>query len=107
MDISIDGRGDGFPTVSVSSDQRDRYWDLCMLPADTTDDIFFFGGKDYLRLFATLTSSIKATKTVFYNSKHVPKMPGYALRRFETGIQTSWHYECAKTFADSARQAHR
>ena len=41
-------------------------------------------------------------KTVFYNSAHVPQMPGYVLRRFETRTRTNWHYECANAFLDGA-----
>ena len=44
----------------------------------------FFGGKGYLSLFALLTSSIRAPKTVFYNSDDVPKMPCCMLKRVET-----------------------
>jgi hypothetical protein len=44
-------------TFSQSADaykrrkKTDRYADFCMPPGDTDDDIFFFGGKDYLPLF--------------------------------------------------------
>jgi hypothetical protein len=72
------------------------------LPADTTDNLSFFGGKDYLPLFAALTSGIKATKTVFFNLKQTPHMPGYELRRFDTTTRRNWHYECADAFLDGA-----
>jgi hypothetical protein len=83
----------------------DRYRDLQMLPKQTREPIVFFGGKDYLPLFATLTSSISTTKTVFYNSAQVPQMPGYVLRRFETRTRTNWHYECANAFVDGVIDA--
>ncbi len=78
----------------------DRYRDFCMLPRDTRADIVFFGGKDYLPLFASLTSSISAPKTVFYNSAKMPPMPGCMLKRFETKTRTNWHYACANAFVD-------
>jgi hypothetical protein len=36
-------------------------------------DILFFGDKDYLPLFCSLTSAIITRKTVFYNSAQVPR----------------------------------
>jgi hypothetical protein len=69
--------------------KKDRYEDFCMLP-DTTQEVFFFGGKEYLPLVARLTSKAKATKTVFYNSKYVPRLPGYELRHFDTRTKTNW-----------------
>jgi hypothetical protein len=65
---------------------------------DTTDEILFFGGKDYLPLFCTLTSAIRSPKIVFYNSARAPDLPGCTLRRFETTTRTNWHYECANEF---------
>lgn len=78
----------------------DRYNDFCMLPQDTREPIVFFGGKGYLPLFASLTSSIRAPKTVFYNSDKVPEMPGCVLKRFETRTRTNWHYSCVDAFVD-------
>jgi len=73
-----------------------------MLPVGTSDPIFFFGGKDYVSLFATLTKSISAPKTVFYNSAVSPDAPGCSLKRFETSTRTNWHYECANAFIASS-----
>ena len=83
----------------------DRYRDLQMLPNQTREPIVFFGGKDYLPLFATLTSSISTTKIVFYNSAKVPQMPGCVLRRFDTRARTNWQYECANAFVDGVLDA--
>ena len=44
-DITFSGSADAY----VRRGKKDRYKDFCMLPADTVDDIVFFGGKDYLR----------------------------------------------------------
>jgi hypothetical protein len=73
----------------------DVYSDLCMLPATTSDPIFFVGGKDYVPLFVRLTKSINAPKTVFFNSTVPPDAPGCALVKFQTSTRTNWHYECA------------
>jgi hypothetical protein len=73
-----------------------------MLPDDTTDEVLFFGGKDYLPLFCTLTSAIRSPKIVFYNSASAPQLKGCALRRLETTTRTNWHYECANAFLDGA-----
>jgi hypothetical protein len=82
--------------------KTDRYLDFRMLPDETAEDILFFGGKDYLPLFCSLTSAIKSKKTVFYNSARVPKVEGCTLERFETRTMTNWHYECANAFLDGA-----
>jgi hypothetical protein len=37
--------------------RKDRYHDFCMLPQQLDDDILFFGGKDYLPLFRSLTNT--------------------------------------------------
>jgi hypothetical protein len=81
--------------------KTDNYRDLCMLPAHAHDEIIFFGGKDYLPLFCSLTSAMKTPKRVFYNSKSIPSAPGCSLVKFETNTKTNWHYECAKAFLDS------
>ena len=77
---------------------RDRsYRDLCMLPADSGDEVIFFGGKDYVRLFCALTHAVKGVRRIFYNA-HPPHAPGCRLERFVTPTKTNWHYECAKRF---------
>ena len=72
----------------------------CMLPDDTEEEILFFGGKDYLPLFCSLTRSVRATKTAFYNSAQRPQMNGCTLVRFDTMTRSNWHYECAKAVLD-------
>ena len=80
--------------------KSDRYRDFRMLAENTREPFAFFGGKDYRPLFAALTSSIRAPKTVFYNSAKVPLMPGCMLKRFRTRTRTNWQYECANAFVD-------
>jgi hypothetical protein len=82
--------------------KRERYDDFCMLPEDV-DNVFFFGGKDYLPLFCTLTSAVRGGKTVFYNSQTVPETPGCRAERFETTTRTNWHYECVNAFLDRSK----
>lgn len=74
--------------------------DFCMLPVDTRQPIVFFGGKDYVPLFAKLTQSVSVPRIVFYNSSIAPSAPGCSLRRFETAMRTNWHYECVAAFLD-------
>lgn len=78
--------------------KSDHYLDFCQLPEDSDQSIFFFGGKDYVPLFLSLTAKAKGERTIFYNSVAAPRAPGCALERFETRTRTNWHYECAGQF---------
>lgn len=78
--------------------KNDLYKDICMLPADTIEPIVFFGGKDYVPLFCTLTDCAKGQKFVFYNSKSAPNAPGCSIKKFCTSTKTNWHYECTNAF---------
>ena len=69
-------------------------------PEDAQEDIVFFGGKDYLKLFIALTGMASGRRTVYYNSKPAPSMPGCVFERFQTKAKTNWHYLCANTFLD-------
>jgi hypothetical protein len=80
--------------------RKDPYRDLAMLPADTREPVVFFGGKEYFPHFAQLTASVKGKRTVFYNSKNVPDVPGCVLRLYETDARLNWHYLCANAFLD-------
>lgn len=80
--------------------RRDTYQDFCMLPSDTEDPIFFFGGQDYVPLFTALTKSICAPKTVFHYSASPPIAPGCSLQRFQSCNPRKWHYECANAFIE-------
>jgi hypothetical protein len=93
------------PTITNVVRKTDRYDDFHMLPADTDDEIVFFGGKDYLPLFCKLTAPIRSTKTVFYSSGNPPRADGCKLRRFETATRTNWHYECANAFLNGSIDA--
>lgn len=73
----------------------DRFRDFCMLPEGVDEEIVFLGGKDYIPLFCSVTSAVRARKTVFFNSENLPDISGCQLRRFPTTTRTNWHYECA------------
>ncbi|MGH8737041.1 MAG: hypothetical protein ACREVC_06765 [Burkholderiales bacterium] len=95
-DITFSQSADGYKRRQKS----DRYSDFRLIADGVRGPIVFFGGKDYLPLFANLTSSIGVRKVVFYNSAQVPPMPRCVLKLFETRTRTNWHYECANAFLD-------
>lgn len=82
--------------------QRDDYADFCHLIDDGVNQVVFFGGKDYLPMFCRLTSTLRAERIVFFNSRVPPSAPGCQLVRYETTMRTNWHYACAKDFASGA-----
>lgn len=85
--------------------KTDRYQDFCMLHDDIEDEIVFFGGKDYLLLFASLTKAVRCKKTAFYNSGSTPHVPNCMLKQFRTNTRTNWHYECANAFINETIDA--
>jgi hypothetical protein len=88
-------------TFSTSAEEwkrrrkKDAFGDFNFLPKDTDDTVVFLGGKDYVPLFARLTSHLRSERTVFFNSATKPEAPGCRLVRFPTTTRTNWHYECA------------
>ncbi len=93
-------------TFSPSADAYKRrrkidiYDDLRMLPANTTEPVVFFGGKDYVNQFCALTEHVKGQRYLFYNSVTAPDAPGCTLKRFDTTTRTNWHYKCAHAFIE-------
>lgn len=79
---------------------EDCYGNFCMLPANTVEPVVFFGGKDYVDFFCSLTSDIKAERYIFHNSSHLSPPPGFQTRKFETEDRRNWYYECARAFID-------
>ena len=79
--------------------EKDPFFDLSMLPASSTEDMVFFGGKSYLKLFCSLTQRYKGTRFIFYNLTEEPQVNGCKLIKYETKAKTNWHYGCAKDFA--------
>ena len=96
FDITFGGQADKYKRRR----KTDRYDDLCMLPGDTLGPIVFFGGKDYVPLFCSLTESAKVQRFLFYNSAHAPVAPDCTLMRFNATTRTNWHYECANAVID-------
>jgi hypothetical protein len=84
--------------------QNQEYEDFSMLPARAIGPIVFFGGREYVPLFAKLMAPVER-KIVFYNSAVPPMAPGCCLRRFYTSTRTNWHYKCARAFAAGAIEA--
>lgn len=79
---------------------EDCYGNFCRLPANTVEPVVFFGGKDYVDFFCSLTSDIKAKRYIFHNSRNAPLAPGCQTRKFETEHRKNWYYECARAFID-------
>jgi hypothetical protein len=83
-------------TFSQSADsykrrrKADIYQDFRMHRICSDDDIVFFGGKDYQKLFCALTDSNKGRRTVFYNSATVPDVGDCRVERFQTATKTNW-----------------
>ena len=65
-----------------------------MIPANTGEQVVFFGSKEYVPLFAALTGRVRNERVVFYNSVTPPLAPGCKLVTFETRTRTNWQYEC-------------
>lgn len=80
--------------------KRDRFSDFSQLcQSDITDDetIYFFGGKDYLPLYYTLTRSLHARKVIYFASDKIVREKGYEYIKY-AGTGTNWHYRCAQDF---------
>jgi hypothetical protein len=84
--------------------KTDDYKDFQMLSDD--DPIYFFGGKDYIPLFCSLTEKCRRRRIVYYNSMISPNAPGCEMKRFDSKSKrrTNWHYECAEAFLDSSTE---
>jgi hypothetical protein len=61
-DITFSPSADGYKRRR----KKDQYDYFRMLPGDTKIDVVFFGGKDYLPLFCSLTEAISCKKIVFF-----------------------------------------
>lgn len=77
----------------------DRYQDFNQLE-DTDlsahETIYFFGGKDYLPLYYSLTSNVSAKKVIYYSHGALEDHQGYQYIRYKT--HTNWQYSCAQDF---------
>ncbi len=95
-DITFSSRAKDYQRRS----QRETWNDLICLPDETTEQVMFFGGKDYLPLFCRLTAQVRGERTVWTTSVDSRKAPGCRVRRYETRTRTNWHYECVRDFLD-------
>ena len=77
--------------------RKEAYEDF-ELPSGTAESIVFFGGRDYIPWFCSLTANAKGHRTVFYAGSGIDA-PGCTLRRFGDPF-TNWHYQCAKAFLE-------
>jgi hypothetical protein len=93
-DITFSTQADSF----VRRRKRDLFCDLCLLHANTTEQVVCFASKEYVPLFAALTHAVRGERMVFFNSVTPPSAPGCKLVRFETRTRTNWQYECAAAF---------
>lgn len=78
--------------------RRDVYRDFRYLPNDGDGPVLFFGGKDYLPLFAKLTAGFKSERMVFFNSHASPQAPGCTLVRYDATRNQNWQYDCVRDF---------
>lgn len=91
-------------TFSPSADRYKRrgkrmtYHDLRLLEEGCTEPLVFFGGKDYLPLFCSLTDQYQGRRIVFYNSQQKPQAHGVEFVRYRTTTRTNWHYESVAAF---------
>jgi hypothetical protein len=74
------------------------------LPQGSDEDLYFFGGEEYVPLFCRLTAAHPGRRIVYHHSANPPEAPGCELRKFETGSETNWLNECATAFLAARRQ---
>lgn len=70
---------------------------LADLPAG--EQIYFFGGKDYLPLYYRLTRTLVARKVIYFTSSRIQPDEEFEYIQYGTG-GTNWHYRCAKDFIE-------
>ena len=82
----------------------DEYNDFNQLLRDGSvsrnDDIYFFGGRDYLPLLYKLTRFLPEKKVVYYQSAEIPREEdlSYEYIRYHTKQRSNWHHACAMDF---------
>lgn len=81
----------------TKQDPFQDYSHLSQSDIKNNETIYFFGGKDYLPLFCTLTRSLHARKVVYFTSRNIVKESGFEYKRYRTP-GTNWHYRCAQDF---------
>jgi len=98
-------------TFSMSAENRykrifndERYTDFNQLDVTDKEDVLFFGGKHYLKLFYNLTQGIDIRKIIFYNGVR-PNIPKWVVNPFnfyfisyESKNIRGWYYEAVCDF---------
>lgn len=82
--------------------KRDEFLDFTQLTqADLSvgEQIYFFGGKDYLPLYYRLTRNLVAKKVIYFASTRIPKDKEFEYIPYGTG-GTNWHYRCGRNFIE-------
>lgn len=63
------------------------------------EQVYFFGGKDYLPLYYSVIKNLVARKVIYFTSNHIPRENGFEYIHY--GFRgTNWHYRCAKDFIE-------
>ena len=82
--------------------KRDEFCDFAQLTqADLPigEQIYFFGGKDYLPLYYRLTRTLVARKVIYFASARMPMNQDFEYIPYGTaGI--NWQYRCARHFIE-------
>lgn len=78
----------------------DVFYDFNHLNTQINENVYFFGGVDYLPLYYTLTREIPAEKVIFHVSGKIPKENGYEYINCSVGQITNWHYKCVEEFLE-------
>ncbi|MDF2374573.1 MAG: hypothetical protein P1V21_27710 [Rhizobiaceae bacterium] len=93
----------GKATPFISRTLHPDFADFNMLNFSSNDELVYLGGRDYIPFFCELSHSYAGKRTVLFNSETPPDATGCSLSRFETEVNTNWHYVCARAFADAER----
>jgi len=80
---------------------RPKYYDFNQIDLNNKEDIVFFGGKNYLNLFYSLTMSLNSRKIIFYFGVR-PSVPNWVINpinfyfvRYISDNNRGWYYEAA------------
>jgi len=82
--------------------KADRYNDFSMLPDNTSQPVVFLGGKDYVQLFCTLTSHVKARRVIVHKTEKPPDAPGCTLKQYHTNKNITWYYSYARALIEGS-----
>ena len=81
----------------------DRFQDFNHLrdvDISSNETVYFFGGKDYLSLYYSLTQDIAARKVIYHLQHNLSLCQGYEYIRYRSCRRTNWHYSCVQDFME-------